>query len=87
LVVTVGFEVPQEACHPFVGEIRGGEAGDLRPLVSRDEDQQEPHRVAVAAHRRRSQPFEGDEVVDKERVHEDAEWRGGLCAHRGKLSG
>jgi len=73
VVVAVLLQVTQEADHPLEGQIVEVELGDLGALVLRDISQQKPHRVAVAAHRRRPESFDGDQVVDEERVHEQPE--------------
>ena len=53
VVAAVLFEVPEEADDPLEGEIIERQARDLAVLLGGDELQQEPDRVAVAAHRGR----------------------------------
>ena len=77
VVAAVLFEVSQESDDPIEGEIAELQAGDLAALVGRGEYQQQPDRVAVAAHRGWAQPLDGDQVVDEERVQQLAQWRGG----------
>lgn len=43
------------------------------PLVGGDELEKEPHRVAVAAHRRRPESFDGDQMVDEEGLQQRPE--------------
>ena len=75
VVAAVLLEVAQERHDPLEGEIADGQPGDLRALVRREEHEQQPDRVAVAADRGGSQAFDGDQVVDEERVQERPERR------------
>ena len=52
----------------------------LQPFVGGDEDQQQPDRVAVAAHRGRPQPLDRDQVVDEERMQRAAPAAGSVMA-------
>jgi hypothetical protein len=49
------------------------EPGDVHVLVAGGEAQQQPDGVPVAAHRRRAQPLDGDQVVGEEGVDERPE--------------
>jgi hypothetical protein len=73
VVAAVVLEVAQEAEDPFEGQVLDAEPGDLGALVVCDEMQQEPYRVAIAAHRRPAQSLHGDQVVDEEGVQERPE--------------
>ena len=72
------FEVAQERDDPLEGEIADRELGDLRALVGGEVHDQQPDRVAVAAHRGWPQAFDGDQVIGEERVQQLPERRWGL---------
>jgi hypothetical protein len=89
VVATVVFEVAQERDDPFEAEVGQLQAGDLGPLVGGDEQQEQADGVAVAAHRRRSQPLDGDQVLEEERLDEWAKrWssHGAACSHAGSAN-
>lgn len=73
MVASVLFEVAQELDDSVEGEIPEGKPGDPAPLVGRDEQEEEPDRVPVAAHRGRTEALRRDQVVDEERVQEGPE--------------
>ena len=79
VVAPVLFEVPEEPDGPLEGEVAEGETGDRAPLVGRDEAQEEPDRVPVAAHRGWTEPFDRNQVVDEEGVQQGPERR--VIAH------
>jgi hypothetical protein len=66
VVASVLLEVAKEADYPLEGQIVERQPGDLASLVVGNEEQKEPDRVPVAAHRRRTQPFHSDEMADEE---------------------
>jgi hypothetical protein len=51
MVAAVLLEMPQESDDSLEGEIADRELGDLRAVVGCEEQDQQPDRVAVAAHR------------------------------------
>ena len=70
---------------PLEGEILERQPADLAALVGGDEQEQEPDRVAVAAHRAGRRPFDRDQVVDEEGVHDGPSGVGGSsCAPPGQ---
>jgi hypothetical protein len=73
VVAPVLLEVAEEPDDAVEGEVGEGEAGDLAPLVGRDEHQEEPHGVAVAAHGGGAEAFDRDQVAGEERVQDRAE--------------
>jgi hypothetical protein len=73
LVAPVLLEVADESEDPLEGQVSEREAGDLAALVGRGEHQEQPHGVAVAAHRGRAEPLDRDQVVGEERVQDRAE--------------
>ena len=76
VVAAVFFEVSQESDDPIEAKIAGSQAGDPAALVGRGEYQQQPDRVAVAAHRGRAQTLDGDQVVDEKRLQQLTQRRG-----------
>ena len=74
-VVAIHFEVAEEPLDPIEREIGERKPGDRAPLVPRDEHEQEPDRVPVAADRGRPEALHRDEVVDEERVEQGPERR------------
>ena len=76
LVAPVVLEVAQERHDPVEGEVVKGQAGDLAALVGRDEHQEQPHGVAVAAHRGGAQALDRDQVAGEEGVQDRAEGLG-----------
>jgi hypothetical protein len=76
VVAPVVLEVAEEPDDAVEGEVGEGEAGDLAALVGRDEHEEEPHGVAVAAHRGGAEPFDRDQVAGEEGVQDRAEGLG-----------
>ena len=66
VVAAVLLEVTEERDHPLEGQIVERQARDLAALLGGDEHEQEPDRVAVAAHRARAEALDGDQVIDEE---------------------
>ena len=83
VVAPVVLEVAEECHHPVEGQVGEGQAGDLAALVGRDEHQEQPHGVAVAAHRGGAEAFDRDQVAGEERVQDRAERLGLGLGHRG----
>ena len=73
VVAAVVLEVAQERHDPVEGEVGERQPGDLAALVGRDEHQEQPDGVAVAAHRGGAQAFDRDQVAGEEGVQERAE--------------
>jgi hypothetical protein len=73
VVVALVLQVAQEPDDPLEAEVVEAEPADPGPLVLGHEAQQEPDGVPVAAHRRRPQALDGDQVVDEEGVDHGAE--------------
>jgi hypothetical protein len=67
-------EVAEEPQYPLEGQVFDVEPCDLAALVTSCEAQEKPHRVPVAAYRRRPEAFHRHEVVGEEGVDERAEW-------------
>jgi hypothetical protein len=80
VVAAVLFEVAKESEDPLEGEIIELKARELAAPVRGDEQQKQPDRVSVAAHRPGTQALDRDQVVDEVGVQELPERRGG--AHR-----
>ena len=57
VVAALLFEASQERDHPLAGQIIKRQARDPAALLCGDEHEQEPDRVAVAAHRAGRRPF------------------------------
>ena len=68
VVSSIVFEVAEEPDHEIEIEVGDGELRDLGVSVGGSEAQQDPDRVAVAADRGWAKPFDGHEVIDKERM-------------------
>ena len=70
VVAAVLFEVSQEREDPLQGEILERQARDPAALLRGEEHEQQPDRVAVAAHRTRAQSVDRDQVVEEVGVQE-----------------
>ncbi len=70
LVAAVLLEMAQESDDSLEGEIAHRELGDVRAFVGCEEQDQEPDRVAVAAHRGWPQALDGHQVIGEERVQQ-----------------
>ena len=73
MIVAVVLQVAEEAEDLLEAQVLEAELRDLRSLLFGDEAQQEPDGVAVAAYRRRPQPFHRDQVVEEEGVDQRPE--------------
>ena len=69
----------QEREDPLQGEILKRQARDLAAPLRGEEHEQQPDRVAVAAHRTRPQSLDRDQVVEEVGMQQLPER---LCAHR-----
>jgi hypothetical protein len=70
VVAQVLLEVAEEGHDLVEGEVGEGEAGDLAALVGRGEHQEQPHGVAVAAHRGLAESLDRDQVAGEKRVRQ-----------------
>ena len=73
VVAAFFFQVSQERQDLLEGEVLKGQAGDLAPSGCGGEQQQEPDRVAVAAHRGGAQSPDRDQVIGEVGVQDRAE--------------
>ena len=73
VIVAVLLQVPEELEHPVECQIRDRQLRDPAVRGIGDEAEEQLDAVAIATHRRRSEPLHCDETVEEERLHDRAD--------------